>query len=124
MPEQDQNEKKDTKAKHDKKPKVPSKVKIARLYPFLFLLRRLYMVLIIVFVPNTRFEVKIYSLIGMQILRTFYAYMITNFHSMKDRIIDALNEMVYLVLIFLLSLHKNFYDWTEKATFIFIGIIL
>ena len=103
---------------------VPTKVKIARLYPFLLLIKRLYMVLVIVWIPDTLFEVKIYSLMTVQLFHVFHAYMIKNFYSLKDHVTDVMNEVIYLILIFSLSRLTNYSKWNVKSTSIFVGIIL
>ena len=70
------------------------------------------------------FETKIYSLIAMQVLRVNYAYWIRSFNMMKDQIVEILNEVIYLVLMVLLTQFTEYDKWTKRATFLFIGIIL
>ena len=102
--------------------KVPDKIRIARLYPSLFLYRRTWMVFMLVFLTN--FEIKIYSLIAMQVLRVNYSYWIRSFYFMRDQIREICNEVVYLVLMVLLTQYTEYDKWTKVATFIYIGIIL
>ena len=80
------------------------------------------MVFILVFIND--FETKIYSLIAMQVIRVNYSYWIRSFNLMKDQIIEILNEIIYLVLIVLLTQYTDFDKWTKLATFVYIGIIL
>ena len=80
------------------------------------------MVLMIVFIED--FQTKIYSLIAMQVLRINYSYWIRSFNMIKDQIIEILNEIVYLVLIVLLTQYTDFDKWDKIATFVYIGIIL
>ena len=100
---------------------LQSKVRIARLYPSLFLYRRTCMVFILVFIED--FEAKIYSLILMQVLRVNYAFWIRSFNMKKDQMIEIFNEAVYLVLMVLLTLYTTSDKWTVKSTFVYIGII-
>ena len=79
------------------------------------------MVFMLVFIED--FETKIYSLIAMQVLRVNYAYWIRSFNMMKDQIVEILSEVVYLVLMVLLTQYTDNEKWTKTATYVFIGII-
>ena len=103
---------------------MPAKVKIARLYPFLMLLKRLCFVLLIVLVPKKLFGVKVYSLMALQIIHVIYAYQIRNFYLKKDQYIDVANQVIYLILIIMLSFLKQFSDWYAKPKLLFAGIII
>ena len=103
---------------------VPIKVKIARLYPFLFLLKRIYLVLVIVLVSDRFFKEMIYSLIAIQVIHIIYSITIRHLYSKKDQYIDITNEMIYLILIIMLSKLTNFDKWNKAETFIFVYIIL
>ena len=69
------------------------------------------------------FETKIYSLIAMQVLRVNYAYWIRSFHTEKDQIIEIFNELTYLVLMALLTQYTSPGKWTDKAAYVYTGII-
>ena len=79
------------------------------------------MVLMIVFIGD--FEIKIYSLIAMQILRVNYSYWIKSFNTKKDQIVEMFNEATYLVLMVLLTVYTSSDKWTEKTASIYMGII-
>ena len=80
------------------------------------------MVLMLVFIED--FETKIYSLIAMQVLRVNYAYWIKSFHTEKDQIIEMFNEVTYSVLIVLLTQYTSPGKWTDRAAYVYTGIIL
>ena len=99
-------------------------MKIARLYPFLMLIKRLCFALVIVFVPNVLFEYKIYSLIALQVIHVIYIFKIRNFNLKKDQYIDAANQIIYLILMIMLSFLQQFSDWYFKPKILFTGIII
>ena len=103
---------------------MPAEVKIARLYPFLMLVKRLCFVLVIVLVPTKLFEVKVYSLMAMQVIHVIYAYKIRNFYLKKDQYIDVANQVIYLILIIMLAFLQRFSDWYAKPKLLFTGIII
>ena len=65
---------------------VHTKIKIARLYTTVFLVRRLFMIPIIVFMDEARYDFKIGMLIILQIFYVGFISFCRCFDSVKDRI--------------------------------------
>ena len=79
------------------------KVKAYRLYSFLFLARRMIMILILVLIPDNKIMIgfKVLCLLTLQAAYTAYAILIRSFASIKDQIFEAYNEVMMLVLMIL-----------------------
>ena len=103
---------------------VPLRIKIARLYYFLFLARRMIMALFIVFIPDSLFALKMTFLFIIQVALVVYAVSIRSFASKKDQIFEALNETLILVLLIIIANFKSKSDWTDAGINAFIIIIL
>ena len=103
---------------------VPLSIKIARLYYFLFLARRMIMALFIVFIPDSLFALKMTFLFTLQVACVVYSVSIRSFASKKDQICEALNETMILVLLIIIANFKSKSDWTDAGVGAFIVIIL
>ena len=108
----------------DIEPDVPKNVKIARLYYFLYLLKRLIMIFIVVLLPNSLFEFKISILVALQTAYIVYSIFNRSFDQYKDHVVEIFNEFVLLILMILLNKYNSESDWTEMAESLYIGIIL
>ena len=101
-----------------------SKIKIARLYSFIFLLRRLAMVLIIILIPRSSLQIKISFLLILQIAYLLYSIFVRSFEKMKDQVVEISNEFVLLILMIFLTNYPSESDWTNTSEDTLIGIIL
>ena len=101
-------------------------IKLARLYSFLFLLKRLVLVIAIVLVPSSQssFANKILFLLLLQGGHIVYAIYIRSFEKRKDQAVEILNEIVYFALLILLIKFYSEEKWTNFAIHLYIGIIL
>ena len=70
----------------------------------------------------TSYRVRVF--IALQSLYIVYMYFITSFEHKIDQIIEITCEIVYLVLLVLLTQYKAANDWTNVPTYTFLGIIL
>ena len=80
----------------DENAEVPYEIKMARLYTSVFLLRRLLMVLIFVFISESYNSFKIWSLISLQVAYVLYLFKFRCFERMKDKIYEIANEVMLL----------------------------
>ena len=104
---------------------IPAKIRVARLYYVIFLIRRLIMILIIVIIPSSSlFVLKISLLLILQILCILYATLIRSFSNKKNQMVEVFNETIVLVLMILLAYFNSEDKWTKLGTHMFIGIIL
>ena len=101
-----------------------NKIKIARLYYFIFLVRRLAMVLIIIFIPRSSLRIRISSLLILQITYLLYTIFVRSFEKIKDQVVEISNECVLLILIIFLTNYPSESDWTNTSEDTLIGIIL
>ena len=106
--------------------KLPLKIKIARLYSLMFLVRRLMMIFLAVLIPSSQssFSLKISILFILQTAWIAYAWFIRSFDKSKDQIVEAINEVVYLILMMFLAKNQSESRWTGAAQYVFISIIL
>ena len=102
----------------------PQKIKLARLYYLLFLFKRFVIILTVVLMPNSMFSAKMPYLILLQTACIVYATCVRSFPRNKDQSIEALNEIVFLVLIILVTKYNSESKWTTTTSNIFIGVIL
>ena len=104
---------------------VPIKIRVARLYHLLFLIRRLVVILIIVIIPShSLFALKISLLLILQILCIVYAALIRSFSNKKNQVVEVFNETIVFVLIIFLANFNSEEKWKEPVVHTFIGIIL
>ena len=103
---------------------VPKNVKLARLYHFIFLCRRLIITLLVVLLPSSVFALKVILLLLLQIAYLAYIISIKSFTETKDRIVEVFSEFIFLVLIFFVIIYRSESKWTSSAEKEFIGIIL
>ena len=86
-------------------------VKMARLYTFVFLLRRLLMAFIIVIPSESIVNFKIWSLLILQAAYIYYLVKFRCFQRIKNKIYEIVNEIVYLMFMimfyFMLSKSEN-----------------
>ena len=102
----------------------PDNVKIARLYHFRFLTRRLIMTFIVVLFPDSLSSYKISILLVLQTTYLVYSILNRSFDERKDQMVEVFNESVFLILIMLLIQYHSESDWTDTAENAYIGIIL
>ena len=103
---------------------VPNKTRFARLFYVLFLLRRLVMILIVVFMQDSVFRFKVTLLLFLQTISLVYASLVRSFANKKDQIVETFNEAVILVLMVLLASFNSQEEWNDIRVYTFIGIIL
>ena len=103
---------------------VPSKIRVASLFYVLFLLRRLVMILIVVFVQDSVFRFKVTLLLFLQTISLVYASLVRSFANKKDQVVETFNEAVILVLMVLLASFNSQEEWNDIRVYTFIGIIL
>ena len=101
-------------------------IKIARLYSFLFLARRMITILIVVLIPSSPrfFAYKILFLLFLQTAYILHTIFIRSFKETKDQVIEVLNEFVIFTLMFLFIMFYSDEKWTDIVIFLYIGIIL
>ena len=105
---------------------VLQKIKIARLYSFIFLAKRLVLILIVVLIPSSKslFSYKISFLLLLQTAYIIYSIFIRSFDRSKDQIVEVLSEIVFFLLMILLTKFYSESKWTSVAVNVFIGVIL
>ena len=103
---------------------VSWKTKMARLYYFLFLMRRLIKVLILVLIPNSLFSLRVILFLIIQVAHMMYLIKIRSFAEYANQIIEVLNESVLFILAIFLIDRSSESEWTDAAVNVFIGIIL
>ena len=101
----------------DENAEVPYEIKMARLYTSVFLLRRLLMVLIFVFLSESYNRLKIFSSIALQVAYILYLVKFRCFEGMKDKIYEIANEVILLgfMVAFFVKLSQSGYDSLEVA---------
>ena len=103
---------------------VPKNINIARFYPFIFLLRRYILVIMVVALYDANHAPRMIILILFQLLIIGYVLKVRSFHNFKDHITDIFNESTYLLLIFIMSVLSSDDKWTNGGEYAFIIIIL
>ena len=104
--------------------RLKKKIKTARLYSFLFLIRRLIIVLIAVILPDSLFELRVSLALALQSSYILYAILIRSFVEVKDQLVEVFNEVVLLVLIIIMTLYNSESQWNDRVVYAVIGIIL
>ena len=99
------------------------RVKLDRLYYMIFFARRLTISLLAVFIPGSVFALKIVFLLPLQIAYLAYTIFVRSFTKTKDRVVETLSEITYLVLLIFLIKYHSKSKWTNVAEGEFIGII-
>ena len=82
------------------------------------------MILIVVFIPDSVFALKICLLLFLQIGCIFHAVFVRSFATIKDQTVEILSEIIFVILIALLVNCNSEEKWTDTSTYIFIGIIM
>ena len=103
---------------------VPKNINIARFYPFIFLLRRYILVIMVVALYDANHAPRMIILILFQLFIIGYVLKVRSFHNFKDHITDIFNESTYLLLIFIMSVLSSDDKWTNGGEYAFIIIIL
>ena len=109
----------------DRIPVVPQNVRAARMYYFLFLIRRTMLILIIVLLSHdSLFILKIILLFVLQTLCIAYAISIRSFDNKKDQVVEAFNECILVVLLIFMTKYDSEDKWNDTSSDAFIAIIL
>ena len=77
------------------KNEVPAKVKMARLYTLLFVLRRFMIISVMILMEDLVYALKISILILMQLLYLCYIIYSRCFHRVSDQMCEIINEVIY-----------------------------
>ena len=95
-----------------------------RLYTTMFLLRRFIMVSIVTFGYDLIFEINLSLFLIIQVLYVG-AILIYRFHIFSvHNINESINELIYLVLLVILTRINKQKDWSEAYKMMYISIIL
>ena len=125
-PNQKQEDENEEVHKSSKASELPRQIKIARLYSSLFLIKILFIVLIVVVIPSSisLFALKVLSLLILQTTYILYTIFVRIFAESKNQVVEVCNELVFFTLIILLMQLYSESKWTDLTTNIFIGIIV
>ena len=106
------------------KARVPSKIKMARLYPFILLLKRTYMIILLYVFTLCLQSYRVIVFVVLQSFYLVYIYFITSFEHVTDQMIEITSEIMFFVFLILLTQYKEESQWSSVPAYIFIGTIL
>ena len=104
--------------------RVPTRIKIARLYTLLFLFRRFMIICIIILMDDFAYGFKISILILIQFLYLCYIIFSRCFQKVSDQLCEIINEAIYLIAVISLAHLTTANEWSKTAENAFIGLIL
>ena len=79
---------------------------------------------LVVLIPGSLFALKAILLFLLQVAYLTYVILIRSFEEIKDRIAEVFSELVFLILLFFLTIYNSESKWTSTAENKYIGIIL
>ena len=94
--------------------RVPSRIKLARLYTFLFLLRRLLIISIIIFMDKYEYGLKISSLLVLQTFYLIFVICIRVFNNVSD------HQWIILLAYYVLFSFSNSSSQMDSDSWIYI----
>ena len=103
---------------------VPKQIKIARLYSLLYLIKSLVTAFIIVLLPNSIYEFKIWLLLVFRTVCIVNIIYNRSFESRKDHVVEILNESIFITLIVISNYFRSESDWNKIVEGLYIGIVL
>ena len=101
-----------------------NKIRWARLYSIIYLLRRFIQVSLIVFLHDVDFYIWITILFIVQFVQMSISTTVRYFESTKDQVWEVINDIIYLILISSLFYLTSKEKWTKTFEDIFIWIVI
>ena len=101
-----------------------NKIRWARLYPIIYLLRRFIQVSLIVFLHDVDFYIWITIFFIVQFVQMSISTTVRYFESTKDQVWEVINDIIYLILISSLFYLTSKEKWTKTFEDIFIWIVI
>ena len=96
----------------------------ARFYSSLLLIRRIIFVMFLISFKNIDAMMSVSIFLGLQIIYLAVIVLLRPYKSIKDNIMENINEVLFTSLIVMLCFYHKQDKWTRIAENIYIGIIL
>jgi multisubunit Na+/H+ antiporter MnhE subunit len=97
---------------------------LSRTYIVVFLLKRTILCSIVTFFLFLSKSIQVYLFVGTQVISTIFVFTVRPFESIKNNVIEIINEIIYLILTIFLIFLKNESRWNGVITFVYIALLM